>query len=76
MTAFSTRRSTRMLQLLRAVKGHERSCPWVRTDFRFTPDFGRSRTGSTTSVQCQKRSRSLIRSGGRRDGKSSLVPVA
>jgi len=33
--------------------GHERSCRWVRADFRFTPDFGRSRTGSTTSVQCQ-----------------------
>jgi hypothetical protein len=30
--------------------GHERSCSWVRADVRFTPDFGRSRAGSTTSV--------------------------
>jgi hypothetical protein len=29
-----------------SVPGHERSCPWVRADFRFTPDFGRSRAGS------------------------------
>jgi hypothetical protein len=35
--------------------GHERSCRWVRADFRFTPDFGRSRTGSTISVQCHFR---------------------
>src|SRR6476660_4579484 len=34
-------------------QGHERSYRWVHADFRFTPDFGRSRTGSTTSVHCQ-----------------------
>ena len=31
--------------------GHERSYRWVRGDFRSTPDFGRSRTASTTSIQ-------------------------
>jgi hypothetical protein len=36
----------------RTAWSHERSYRWVRGDFRSTPDFGRSRTASTTSIQC------------------------
>src|SRR5438132_13492941 len=36
----------------RAAWSHERSYRWVRGDFRSAPDFGRSRTASTTSIHC------------------------